>query len=78
MKNLAKHNRRALLRYRKQRCSPYNQSPILWRRLPTGAFYRLTQGNPLRPNWHYWPRTAHVYAPYPPDARTQREIQRWS
>lgn len=78
MKNLAKHNRRALLRFRKQRYTPYNPSPVLWRRTPTGAPYRLTQGSPLRPNWHYSPRNGHVYAPYPPDDLTMREVQRWS
>lgn len=78
MRNLAKHNRRTLLRHRKNRMSFTSSTPVLWRRLPTGALYRVTQGSTLLPNWHYFTRYGHVYAPFPPAAPTLRELQRWS
>lgn len=77
--NLRKHNRRALLRHRRRRYSVvFGRGPVLRFRLPLGAVVSVCRYPPHQLNrGEYEVRGARVYAPYPPDARTLRELQRW-
>jgi hypothetical protein len=75
MKNLAKYNRRALLRYRRP---GWHYGPRLRKQLPTGLVYSVTPGTGNNTNWHYQTTYGHIFAPYPPDARTVEELHRWS
>ncbi len=75
MKNLAKHNRRALLRHRRP---GWHYGPRLRKRAHTGLVYSVTPGTGDNKNWHYRPTYGHIFAPYPPNAWTEAELHRWS
>lgn len=76
MKNLRKHNRRALLRSRRPGWQP---GPRLRKQLPSGLLYTVTPGVGGNPLWHYRTRYGtHIFAPYPADKHMRRKLHIWS
>jgi hypothetical protein len=75
-RNQRKHNRQAILRHRRPGWHP---GPTLHKRLPSGLLYSVTPGTDGNRKWHYQTRYGtHVFAPYPPDKLTRRELHIWS
>lgn len=72
MKNVRKHNRRAVLRARRQGTAPNVIMTI------GHTLVKVTPSIHQPRRAAYYTRNATVFGPWPPDAVTTHEIHRWS